>query len=69
MIVFSLAEGTVVLCTTERKHTFTHSKFLRNGYANGRKALAYLPTSCACTLGNKMSTTVYERLASLLLSI
>lgn len=22
-------------------HTLTHSKFLRNGYANGRKALAY----------------------------
>lgn len=25
----------------ETLHTFTRSKFLRNGYANGRKALAY----------------------------
>lgn len=42
MIVFSLAEGTLTLCYTGKKrHTFTHSKFLRNGYANGRKALAY----------------------------
>lgn len=64
MIVSLLAEGTLDLRSTENKHTFTHSKFLRNGYANGRKALAYLPTSCACTLGNKIRTTQYEGLAS-----
>lgn len=25
----------------KERHTLIHSKFLRNGYANGRKALAY----------------------------
>lgn len=61
MIVFSQKEQW--LYALQRGNTFTH-KVLRNGNANGRKALAYLPTSCACTLGNKMSTTVYECLAS-----
>ena len=43
MIVFSLAVGTLTSCYTGEKetHTLTHSKFLRNDYANGRKALAY----------------------------
>lgn len=48
-----------------REETYIHTlTFLRNGYANGKKALAYLPTSCACTLGNKIRTTPYEDLAS-----
>lgn len=42
MIVnFSPAEGTLNLCYTGEKETYSHTKFLRNGYANGKKALAY----------------------------
>lgn len=42
MTVFSLAERTLTLCYTgKRRHIFTH-QFLRNDYANGRKALAYI---------------------------
>lgn len=41
-------------CYSNRQmQTYRHSFLFRNSYANGTKALAFLPTSCACTLGNR----------------